>query len=236
MAFDLQTIQSDARYLALGDSTDSNYADTDLNRNINRWYQRGIAWILENNGDWQVKGTKATRDLVSGKKAYTLPSNILKLNEVYIKYQTDGKYHKAKQRDPRGIPKEPDQTEHGYFPDTPEFDLQANSIVVYIPSSSIPSITAGLKIHFQKEISNLSGNTDEPDIAEPFRRLLSTGAAYDYCKAHEMRQKATDLSRDIFGNPTVRDDEGIKGELKNHYANRSTVEPAIISPQEENFI
>lgn len=235
MAFDLQTIQADARYIALGNSTDTSYGATDLNRNINRWYWRCIGWAIKVNGDWQVKGAVATTDIVISQRDYSLPTNIIRLNEVYIKYQTSGEYYKAKQRDPKMIVPEPDQATCGYFPTLPEFDIFDNYIKIYTPDSTIAAVTAGLKIHFQKELTELSGNTDEPDLPEIVRRIISTGAALDYCIANGIYNKAKKLENSIFGDPTVKNDNGMKAELEEHYANRSTNNPAILTPEEENL-
>jgi hypothetical protein len=221
MSFTLTNLMSDARFLVFGDSSNSQYGDTDLKRNINRWYNTGLSWILQANGDWQVEGEKATTDLVSGQSDYALPSDIIKLNEVYVKYDSD--YIKAVQRDPINNDQDPDSN---YNASTPEFDLMDNSIYLYLPST-IPDMTAGLKIHYQTDITELANSNDVPNIAEPFKRLLSVGSAYDYCVANEMWNKTKKLEDLIY--------QSIKQDLLEYYANRSTARPIRLIPKESNY-
>jgi hypothetical protein len=226
MSFALSDIQSDVKFLVFGNSSETSYGSTDLNRNINRWYQTGIAWVLEANGDWQVQGTKATANIVAEQRDYSLPTNILKINEVYIKYEVGGDYYKARQKDPHAIELEPDQADVGYYPETPEYDIQGNSIYIYIPNSDIVAVTAGLRIFYQKNITDLSGSSDAPNLAEPFIRLLTCGAAYDYCLANELNNKAEKLKRDI---------AEIKQDLLEFYSTRSTAREIRLIPNEENY-
>ncbi len=222
MAFVLTNLRSDARFLIFGDSTITTYGDTDLDRNIDRWYQTGIAWVLKANGKWQVKGEIATTDIVAGQREYLLPGDILKLNEVYIKtVSNQADYAKAVERDPIQVNVEPES----YHPNPPEFDLLDNSIFIYIPEASITGVSTGLKIHYQSNLTTLTAS-DAPDLAEPFKRLLSVGAVYDYCFANEMWKKATEALNQI---------SIIKNDLIEFYVSRSTVARNRITFKQENY-
>lgn len=218
----LANLRSDARFLIFGDSTSTTYGDTDLDRNLNNWYRRCIAWILTVNGGWQVNGEIATASLAANQREYILPTDILKINSVYIKYDTDGDYIKAIQRDPRNIYEYPED----YNPIYPEFDLLDNSLFVYLPNTSIVAITDGLKIHYQTDITALSNTTDTPNLAEPFENLLSLGAAYDYALAKEMYGKVNALKVDIADK---------KAELLEFYAQRSTAKRPSLEMADENY-
>jgi len=221
MSFNLVNLRSDARYLVFGDSTNTVYGDTDLDRNINRWYNTVIAWILTANGDWQVNGEIATTNLVSGQREYLLPTDILKLNEVYIKPVSTGNYLKSKQKDLANIATDNDT----YVPSYPQFDLLDNSIFIYTQDGVINTVTAGLKVIYQKDLTELTG-TSAPNLAEPFKRLLSIGAAFDYCIANEMYSKAKGLK-------VIMDET--KTELLGFYADRSTARDIKLEPKEENL-
>lgn len=220
MSFTLTNLISDAKFFVFGDSSNTQYGDTDIKRNINRWYNTGLSWILQANGDWQIEGEKATTDLVASQSDYALPSDIIKLNEVYIKYDS-GDYVKAIQRDPANNDQDPDSDYYS----APEFDLMDNSIYIYLPVT-VPNMTAGLKIHYQTDITELSGSSDVPNISEPFKRLLSVGSAYDYCIANEMWNKAKKLEDLI---------KLIKTDLLEYYANRSTAKPIQLITKQTNY-
>ncbi|GAB1444171.1 hypothetical protein MASR2M39_30170 [Ignavibacteriales bacterium] len=69
-------------------------------------------------------------------------------------------------------------------------------------------------------------STLAPNLAEPFKRLISLGAALDYCVANEVSSKAKNLK--------VMIDE-TKKELLEFYATRSTAKPVMIEPININY-
>lgn len=229
--FNLPNLRSDTRFLVFGDSTNTEYDDTDLDRNINRWYETVISWILSANGDWQVNGEISITNLKVGQREYIVPTDILKLNKLYIKSTSSGEYIEAKQRDISSIHVDNEK----YHPATPEFDLFDNSIFIYIPEDTITDVTGGLKFIYQTDITELTG-TNSPNIAEPFKRLLSFGPALDYCEANELWGKAKKFSNRIYGDPTVKKDEGLKGDLLKYYSNRSTAKKIKLAPKRKNFV
>ena len=178
-----------------------------------------------------MNGNIATTNIVAGQRNYALPSDILKLNEVYIKSTSAGEYIKATQRDILNISEDPET----YYPYPPEFDLLNNSMYIYIPEATITAVTAGIKIYFQKDLTELSGSTDTPNLSDIFRKILSIGSAIDYCLSQEMWNKVKKFENRLYGDPTVRNDQGMKGELIEFYANRSLTKPTIITPKEENL-
>lgn len=227
----LTNLRSDTRFLIFGDSTNTSYGDTDLDRNLNSWYKRILGWILGSNGDWQMNGEFATTSIVASQREYILPTDVLKLNEVYIKSTSAGDYVKATQRDILNVQDYPED----YYPTTPEFDLMDNSLFIYIPDATITNVTDGIKIYYQTDLTELSGASDEPNLPEIFRRILSVGSALDYCQAQEMWNRAKKLENRIFGDPTVKTDAGMKGELMEFFANRSLTKQPTITPAEENL-
>lgn len=191
----LTNLQADARWYVFGDSSEETYADADLNRNLNSRYQDAIAIAMSVNGDWQVLGNKAYTDLIAGQNIYSLPTDILKLNNVYVKYGATTEYTKAVKVDPTNI-NNIDPDEEPYQPYPPRYDLQSDYIYIYTPEDTITGVSNGLRIHYQTELTELSSGSDEPVIPKPLRRYLSLGAAYDYCLANEMG-KGEILKRDL---------------------------------------
>ena len=228
----LTSIRADIRYLIFGNNANTTYGDTDLDRNVNSWYKRVLGWILAANGDWQVNGDFATTNIVAGQREYILPTDILKLNEVYIKSTADGDYVKANQRDILNVENYPED----YYPAIPEFDLMDNSLFIYIPDASITAVTDGIKIYYQTELTELSAGSDVPNIADIFIRAIVYGAAIDYCLANEKWDKAKKLENRLYGDGTVRNDKGIKDELMEFYATRSITKQPNIKAKKKNYI
>lgn len=227
----LSQMRSDVRFRVFGNSSDTTYSNTDINRNINNWYKTVLYWILSANGDWQVNGEYAVTDIVADQREYILPTDILKINELYIKSVSTGDYIKATQRDLRNVSIYPED----YRPNLPEFDLMDNSLFIYIPEENITEVDEGIKIYYQTKLTELSGDNDNPNLPEIFRKILCIGAALDYCEADEIRGKAKDLKNKIFGDPTVKTDKGLKDELMEFYASRSLTKPLTITPHRESF-
>jgi hypothetical protein len=216
----LQDIISDARFHVFGDSTNTQYSDTDIKRNINNWYRTVLSWIIEANGEWQVNGEETTTDLEAGQKEYILPTDLLKFNEIYFKI--NGEYKKGTLIDPQNIGVDPDD----YQPVYPSYDLKDNSLFLYF-SEDIVETEDGIKLHYQTDIvTELSANGDNPNITDNFRRLLAIGSAYDYCIANEMWNKSTKLERLIF--------EVYKPDLTKHYSKKNT-KPTVLVPYKVNY-
>lgn len=227
----LKSLREDARYLVFGNRNNTEYADTDLNANINNWYATVLSWSLEVNGDWQINGDFATADIVAGQREYLFDSDLLKLSEVYIKSVSTGEYIKATQRDIINVETYPEN----YRPQTPEFDLLDNSLFIYIPEATITDVTDGIKIYFQGDLTILEGDNDYPNLPSIFTRILSIGSAIDYCLSNELWNKAKKLENRLYGDPSVRNDEGMKGELTKFIANRSMTKQPILEPEELNY-
>ena len=222
----LTVLRQDARAKALGDSSDTTFSNDDVDRYLNQYYRQAVEIAMQANGDWQILGEKATKDIEADTRKYALPTDILKLNKVYIKYQSDGKYYKAVQRDPVNIGDEPDQATYGHYPTIPEFDLIKGNIVIYTPATSITAVTAGIKIHYQTDIPELSDTDDEPDLPKFVHKFMTIGAAYEFCQDNEDYKRADRLEKRLI----VFEDK-----IKTHYANRSTTRRLQLTPQEENY-
>jgi hypothetical protein len=191
----------------------------------------GLIWIFETQGGWQISGDYATTKIETGQREYVLDNaTALKINKIEIKpTAASTEYIKATKIDSSQIPGD----EENYHPAVPEYDLMDNSIFIFLPND-IEEVTAGIKLYFQKELTDLSGTTDEPIIPEPFVRLLSAGSALDYCYANEKWKKAAELEK-VIGHLDPYKSTGLKADLQTFFANRAETTPAILTPKTQNL-
>ena len=208
----------------LTDTNSTSYPLSDLTRNVNRWaYQVQLA-MIEGNHRWQVDDSNLTTlphldtTLVAGQADYTLPSGFLRLERVEVK-DAQGDYHLLKQIDHRDI-------KEGYseFKETdgmPEYyDLVGNSIILFpAPAASDVTTSEGLRAHILREIDifTTADDTQELGFPEPFHRIVTFGAAYDYLisrgdydKANAYRNEAEALLKKLRSFSTSMGDEHIR--------------------------
>lgn len=214
----LSELQTDARYLVSPQLTSTDYPDADLNRNINIWYRRALGWIFTVMGSWSASEEFATTDSVIGQTEYPCPTNLLRLSSVEFKYDAAGEFVKGTSFDKKevGIALG-NNTLVGASTTDPFYRMGDKSIFIYPAFTSV--VTGGIRIEYNKDVTNLSSGTDVPDLLSPLHPILSTGAAYQFCLAKEMRNKAEELRRIIFGIPGFPE-TCLKFELESLYARR----------------
>jgi len=206
----LANLQADARFLSSSDS--SSYGDTELNRNLNRWYHRAVGIAMRTMGDWEVSGDWATEDLSAGVREYPLPADLIKLIKVEAKL--DGTNWRVLSRIDQkdSFLSDTVTTETGitgaFTNNSPAYDVFDNSLFIY--SGSISTIANGLKIWFTDEITELANSTDQPNLLEHYQRYVSYGAAYDFALVNHLPQ-ASSLRAEI---------TNMERELEDDYSNR----------------
>jgi len=167
--------------LFLTNTTTSDFSQNQMKANINRWLHRFSDEIMDAMEGWDFSGqTDQTIDLVADTQSYSVPTGILKIKRIEIDYNGDGVYYKAEPLDINDMGHGTDSTSlAGRFSTTsPYYDLRAGFIDFYpIPDTNV---TNGVKIWCENEITELSADTDEPGIAEPFHIGLAYGAARDW--------------------------------------------------------
>lgn len=165
------------------------YTLKDRTRNINSWYHRVVTMILRAQDEWDFDDVNhtdfpiLTTDLVASQQDYSIPASekVLKIKRLEVSY--DGtNWYKAEPIDVNEIGTATDTTTiaNNFVKTKPYYDLQNGSLFLYpIPDSNV---TGGLKIWWTREIDEFTtaDTTQEPGIDEPFHRMLSIGAAYDY--------------------------------------------------------
>jgi hypothetical protein len=190
-------IVDDIFFLVFGDSSDhsSDYSLADITRNVNRWYDRVVTKILQADNRLEWDDTNKTDlpiariNLVANQQDYGVTAaTFLKLHKVDA-YDANGNPIPLKQitlDDLRGIADADFESTAG----TPRYyRLQGSSIFLY-PKPSY-SYTQGLRIFYQRNVDYFASTdtTKTPGFAEPFHRILSLGAAYDYAMITGMRDK-----------------------------------------------
>lgn len=210
----------------------NNYPLVDRTRCVNRWYYKAVMAAFESSGDWEFDDTNqtgfpiATTTLVDDQADYGLPSNALRIQRVEVK-DAGGIWHELLPVDDKMIPVALGE----YFKTKglpSRYRLIRNSIVLYAPpSTSMVTASAGLKIYFLREVDEFSASdtTQEPGIAEPFHRILSLGAAYDWVIA-KGGDNAAALRQEV---------EILMNDLRKFYAGRHENLPPRIRTRVENY-
>lgn len=218
----LAEIKSDIDFLC--DSNSSTYTDTDKERNINIRYQETAALIWESAGDWQYDDSNATdfgiatTTLVADQADYELPATCQRVQRVEIK-DGDGNYQVLKQVDIQEIPLS--TTEYHSISSTPlQYDIVGRSIFLYPkPGTGYVTLAEGLKIYFDRDVTNLSTSTDSPGFATAYHRILSLGAAIDFSKdENDVRKWSIQKA-------------ALEQGLKNFYAKRNIEGSVSIAPK-----
>lgn len=155
------------------------YPTADITRNLNKWYQELTAEILTSMDEWDFQGEIATASLVANQQEYTWPTNLLRVKRIEVSYGAEWRrVHPIDVQEVEASIATQSNVNNEFTTSDPRYDVHDNSIFLFpVPTSSV---SGGLKIWYEKEVTELTSNTDEPNLAEPFHRLLSLGAAYDY--------------------------------------------------------
>ena len=170
-------LRNHARFLTNTNTT--TFTDADLDSAINTYYHQFVNNIVQSMDDWDFQGETATADLVASQQEYLFPTDILKIKRIEITY--DGtNWNKVKMMDINKRSGATDSTTIGneFNTEAPFADLHDQSLFLYpIPTAAS---TAGLKIWYEKEATELSAATSEPKFLEAYHKGLSYGAAIDY--------------------------------------------------------
>lgn len=222
----LTNLIANARYFALGDSTSTDFSDTDVKRQLNLAYNQLITLAFSASGDWQFRGNnKQSTSITSAKRQYDLPTTFLRINRVEIKYPSTADYFKAtpidyKTIDVKGL--------DDYTTSYPQFDIVEDKLEIFVSqkTADITAVTNGILIYYDDTITELSEGTDVPAIPEPFSRLMALMAAKDHCGINNMDDRLKFLKEEI-----------AREEIKfvEFIANRNETKRLRIVPEEEDY-
>lgn len=231
----LQELRQDARFHISPQLTSDEYPDALLDKNINRWYQKILSWIIPEQGEWEINGDILTIDLEEGVTDYEIPVTFLRIFKAEIMYHTGGKFVPLRalsiQRNQQNAAgnDEPGSVNQEY----PTVEVFGNFL--QISPAPTEHVVNGFKIWAQLSFQDLDETIELPDLAEPVHRILSYGAAFDYCFAEEMWNKANGIKKLIYGDASVPNDQGLKGEIINMYSTRTGNRRDRMSAVRRNF-
>lgn len=235
MAIDLTALQASARRKISFELTSSDYSDTHLNANLNEWYREIIAWALEVTGIWEIRGERATTNLVQDQVEYILPTDdFIILNRVEIKYPNSSVYVKADRIDDKQVDNSAFANGEISFASEarPVYRVFDNSLWIYPKPSA--AVSAGISMEYMKDIVDLASGTDEPDLNPLIRKGLAYGAAFEYASTNEMDKLASRLLRRLVG-AGDGDTTSIKYEVQLLAAHRDRSVKQQIRPRRQSF-
>lgn len=210
----------------------NSYALADRTRNANRWYYKAVMAAWRASSDWEFDDANqsnmpiATTTLVADQKDYTIPTNALRILRVEVK-DSAGNWVLVQPFDETQIGVALDEFEK--TSGVPRYyRLTRRSVIMHpAPSAAAMTLTAGLKIYFLREVDEftVADTTQEPGIAEPFHRVISLGASYDFALAKGLQNTAV-LKQEV---------EQLLAELGQFYSARHRNFKAQLRVRKENY-
>lgn len=194
----LADLRSDARFLALGDSSNEDFSDADTLLYANEY--TGLAMsILFGSGEKAMLYAEAdedTHNIQAGDNEITPDTDILSIGRVDIKYPSSASYKQAKFVSLRkaqkvGLDK--------YVVTNPEYTFFNSKLIIFVGNekADIEAVDDGVKIYNYPNITELSAVGDEPNLVKWFRGYISAGMAMKYCVANEMWTKKKELENEM---------------------------------------
>lgn len=174
---------ADARYLALGDSSNStDWSDTDLKRSLNKYLHQANEIGIQAGGASLAFGEIVTIDTVANQREYLLTDtgvNLKRVYTVFIKPKAGENYQKSTVVFPENIP---DPT--NYLPSKPQHYFLEDSIFIYY-NTPVIELSEGILLYGQTDITELTNDTDIPQVPEFAQDYAVLGANADFKDAHK---------------------------------------------------
>lgn len=228
-------LQSDARHLTQTDS--SNWSDDDLNRSLNEWQYKVATKMWQASSEWEWNDTsrdkksEAYTDLVEGQSGYRMPNEVFRIDRVEVTNdegddrlltqitKEDVDIALTEFREDNGMPQ--------------YYDLRDDLLLLFpAPDSDEVTLTKGLNIYVARQPQEFeTSDSREPGFPRQFHRILSLGAALDYCIANNLENKEVEIRRMLYGDQTVT---GAMEELKESIGTRELNKKTSFSPAFKN--
>jgi hypothetical protein len=223
----LTQLRSYARFLTNTNSTTFTDADTLVSANV--WYDTLAAEIVAAMDDWDIGGEISTADTVANQQEYVFPTDIFKIKRIEVTY--DGiNWSVANRFDVNEMSRPTDTTtiQQNFSTSKPYVDTYDNSIFLYpIPTLAI---TGGIKIFYEPLVTQLSGASDEPNMARPYHIGIALGMAKDYLKKYITvdgnQNKLMTIENDL---------EKLRNEMKEYYRSRNQDREYNVIPRDVDY-
>ena len=208
--------------------TSTDYSDAEVDADLNEWYRTITGWIISASGIWDFNGEQSSTDLVSGQAEYVLPTSMVYISRVMVKYPGSTSFVTARRFDDMetevAFPNDPNYIGSTSGPMFREFD---NSIIIYPKPSA--GVTGGLVIETVNDVTALAVSGDIPNMNPLVHGALSDGAALEYCESEDYAEKAARLRQRLFGARGGDGRDGKKYQIEMLAANRDkTTRPRIV--------
>lgn len=227
MAKNLTSLRSLTRWYALGDSASTVFDDTSTLIALNGRYQEAFLLATANDGDFQFNGDGSQSiSITSGTRAYTLATDLFKPERVEIKYPSSAaNYQEAHQINAGNIQF---YGKDNYAAGYPEFDLQGTKIEIFVSAKTadIGAVTNGIKVYYQKELTELAVAGDAIIFPDVFARFICVNAAKDYCGVNGLNSRLQWLEGES---------QRMEAKLVEYISNRNRAKRSRISFRKENY-
>lgn len=227
MSKTLTNLRSLTRYYATGDSTNTAYSDADTLLNLNARYQEAFLLATQNDGDFEFNGDGSQSiNITAATRAYALATDLFKVSRVEIKYPAAATDYQ------RANPIDGSQIQYygkdNYLPSLPEIDLLAGKVEIFVSqkTANIEAVSAGIKVYYQKQLTELSGASDETIFPDVFARYIAIGAAIDYCGVNGLGGRLSWLNNELLKQSDM---------LSLYVADRNKAKRLSLRPRKENY-
>ena len=219
----------------VGISDTSQYPIVQFIRNANNWYRRASSWVRASSGTWEYDDSnwttlpEATATLVDDQHDYSLDVTTQEIERVEVLKQ-DGNYLQLK-------PVDQSQLKGTALPEfyktkgIPEYyDARGFSLYLYpAPDQGLVATTSGITLYFSRDIKEFAVNatSTEPGFNGDYHRIISLGAAYDYCLSNGIEDRKKGIRDEL---------EIYKQELTSQSNRRDRDFGNRITPKDDNCI
>jgi hypothetical protein len=213
----------------LTNTNTTTYTNADLDASLNRYYHLIVNEILQSMDDWDFQADYATTNLVASQQEYTVPTDLIKLKRVEVSYDGSNWYPcSPMDLNQRSGASDSTTINSDFSTSSPAFDLMDNSLFLYpIPTANS---TGGLKMWYEKEADELSGDTDEPNFQKAYHKLLSFGAAKDWLTKYITKEGNSDKRNIISG-----DYKDLLESMKEFYNTKNQDRDYVILPSVTDY-
>ncbi|MEA2066836.1 MAG: hypothetical protein U9O65_07095 [Thermotogota bacterium] len=217
-----------------GISDTSQFPLTEFTRSSNAWYRWGDSQIWQATGTWEFDDSNqtslpiSTGTLVASQQDYEIPSTARKIDRIEI-LDNNEDYRLLTPLDKSQVGKS--MSEFYETDGLPRYyDLVGRSIMLYpAPAEADVTTTKGIKVYYSRDIDEfgITDTSTEPGFDNHFHRIISLGAAYDFCLANGITDRTNILRTEI---------EEFKKDLQEHYGSRHRDSLPKIIPTDKNQI
>ncbi|MFA5130776.1 MAG: hypothetical protein WC477_07765 [Patescibacteria group bacterium] len=194
----LAELRASARLKISKDLTTAGYSDANLDINLNIWYRKIRAWVVEAMGLNEDGGDTYSWTTAVGVGTFAFPATIVALNRVEVLYVTGGDYVPASPMDDRQIS---DAIQNGAVTGAstgyPVYRIFGNALQIFPVPTAI--VTDGVVAEIVDDITALAAVGNVPVVNVLVQDAIAVGAAFEYASSEQMDRLATRLWRQLFG-------------------------------------